>query len=580
MIRVSSIESNWKGTPSVPVWTATLGQATVLTGPNGGGKSKVCEAIELALTGRVSQFAGRKSVKDPKTLWRAKPKGKGGLFIELTLSDGRTVRWQQDRSNGKPRQTIDGELWVGQAGETPWTGLGTVFGVAEVRNNLFGSPATAEKWLSTELGVTTQEILASIGEKAKENPYLWSLIQPFANSDSPGALVDSLKKRMRASKAEADTAQKLVDELEHVSGSPVTDAELAQAQQAVDRARDGWNEAATAIDQQKLLAEVHAEFLRARDELASLPGDTLTAEIAGVATARSIIAALNSAVLNFPNNTLCPCCHKELDEGVVSIHKRLKQLSDYVGSAEEARNTIDRRKVLTTTMEQAKTQGEALNSELQAKGNRNWTEEKEVRGLAVESAKAFLDELQRRRIATQAPGIAKATVDRAVQAHEGYKQAAKMVEDLLTERVEEAVDEFNVALAKIYPEHFGKPVLTLRPQVAVGVERDGVVGAPSGGEESVLLLAIATVVAYLRGSAGVNLLVMEDRAIDDYTLQAILDNWNDCEYAQVFIPTTNNPPKTVEGWSYVYCLRTSQEDEEVVTPDTPSKVDPFEAHPS
>ena len=119
MIRVSSIESNWKGTPSVPVWTATLGQATVLTGPNGGGKSKVCEAIELALTGRVSQFAGRKSVKDPKTLWRAKPKGKGGLFIELTLSDGRTVRWQQDRSNGKPRQTIDGELWVGQAGETP-----------------------------------------------------------------------------------------------------------------------------------------------------------------------------------------------------------------------------------------------------------------------------------------------------------------------------------------------------------------------------------------------------------------------------------------------------------------------------
>lgn len=140
-----------------------------------------------------------------------------------------------------------------------------------------------------------------------------------------------------------------------------------------------------------------------------------------------------------------------------------------------------------------------------------------------------------------------------------------MVETIIGDAVTKGVAEFNTAIAKVYPEHLGTPQLTLRPQVSIGIERDGILGAPSGGEESVLMLAIATVISYLKGVENLNLLIMEDRAIDTYTLLSILDNWRECRYAQVFVPTTHKVEGEVEGWEVVDCW-TKEQDWDKVAP--------------
>jgi hypothetical protein len=513
-------------------------------------------------------FLGRKAVKDSKMLWRAKPKGKGPLFVELTLSDGRTVRWQQDRSNGKPHWTLEGETF------TDATILNTVvFGVEEVRNNLFGSPATAEKWLSTQLGITTDEVVGSVGALAEEVPYVWSLIQPFANSATPAVLVDSLKKRMRASKAEADTAQKLVEEMEHVAGPSVTDAELEAKRVQLRVAR----EAALLADRHQGYVEQIQENERAwqgaNAELAQL-GTPDSVDTRGVEVAQAVLTALNLVVSSFPDNTLCPCCHKALDQGMTTLQERQEVLAGFVAQAREATKAVERKQTLTAKSKGYYADAKKLADLLPPGYLDSWQFKQPEAHTDACSAKANaigeeLDELQRRRISTQAPGIAKATVERALQAYEGYQQAVKLVAEILALTVESAVEDFNEALAKIYPDHFGEPVLSLRPQVSVGVKRNGTVGAPSGGEEAVLLFAIATVISYLRGDKGMNILVMEDRALDSFTLGVLLNNWSECPYAQVFLPTTWRVSGE-EGWSIVSHWSTEETEEDLETIPTTS----------
>ena len=572
MTIVVRVESNWKGTPSSPDWTAQVGQSTILTGPNGGGKSKVIEAIQLALTGSVSSYLGRKSVKDSKMLWRAKAKGKGPLYIELTLSDGRTIRWEQSRSNGKPKWLVDGESFSGIPG--------TSMVVSDVRDNLFGSPATAEKWLSTQLGITTEEIMATLSQQAEDHPYVWSLVQPFANAGpTPAALVQSLQKRARASKVEAETAQTLVEEMQHASGPTVTDAELQAAREKVSSLESQGRQAFNRCEDLQSLAALEGGRRILSAKLDNLPAPEPQV-VAGLATARSIVSMLNGVVLHYPENTLCPCCHKELDAGVASLHKRAKELTAYIASAQEAASILERRQLLQAKIVSTQNQASAVlerNPGIQSVGQAQLDVES-IQG-QLREAQTYLDELQRRRVSTQAPSMAQATVDRASEAHAGYKEAAKMVETLITKSVTEAVDQFNYALGKVYPAHLGTPVLSLRPQVSVGIERNGVVGAPSGGEESLLLLSIATVISYLKGVESLNLLVMEDRAIDTHTLLSIIDNWRGCKYAQVFVPTTHKVEGEVEGWEVVGCWSKENDWDNVAVLPALQGVTPLQAPP-
>ena len=124
--------------------------------------------------------------------------------------------------------------------------------------------------------------------------------------------------------------------------------------------------------------------------------------------------------------------------------------------------------------------------------------------------------------------------------------------------------------------------------MAVALKRGGTTtGVPSGGEEALLLLAIAGVLAYLRaqrdGGYGTNILVMDDRGVDAQTLGAIIDLWGHSEWAQVFIPTTTQCPSQGDAdlstWNVVSYWPNEPEKKMSGDGDFTYNVDPFSMHP-
>lgn len=572
---IVSVKSNWKGASASTPWEVFLGNSTLITGPNGSGKSRMVESIELALTGQVSNYLGRGTVRDPKMLWRAKPKGKGALFVELTLTDGRVIRWEQARSNGKPTRTIDGEIWSGN-------GLGSVFGVAEVRANLFGSPKKAEKWLSGKLGLTLDDVFSQLEEKLGAEVFTFAeslrATAPYSDIDS---FLGMLKSGARDCKAKARAAQALVEELEHISGTYVSDTELAEAKEAslvaareVGKAQ-GLQEAITQLQ------EAHGEYQRAGMELASIAAPDGPQN--GIICARSLSETLKQVLRHYPASQDCPCCGKGLDNGADTLRTRLAGLTQFIEAADESTKLANRRTVLETSLRQAKARGEHLMGLIPPQMLPT-AESNPVAGVveAAEGrlARAYtrLDELQRRRVSSQSPGMAQTTVEQESSKANLYQTTADCLEGVVAEKVATTLESFNRALKSGYPDHFGTPVLALRPQVAVSLERGGVSGVPSGGEEALLLFAIAGVLAYLQSESNagsINVIVMEDRGLDGDTLNSLLPMWKDCEYAQILVPTTTKASGDTEGWEVLSYWPTESEDKPVVVRGTGNKVDPF-----
>ena len=464
--------------------------------------------------------------------------------------------------------------------------MGNVFGVAEVRANLFGSPKRAEKWLSGKLGLTLTEVWAGMEEGLDAETLSFAVNLRGAAGADP--TVDSflrlLKEGARSANAQAKAAQELVEELEHVSGSYVSDADLEKAKIAEEDGAKAINGAQHIHAQMGQLKEAHDEYQQAGKELTLLSKELVPAQAGGLACARSIQEAINRAVLHFPNSTVCLCCHTPLENGVATLHSRLKEISEYIAHMEETEKLVNRRAILETTVAQAKERGSHLLSLIPPRFLSNkgaLAEALEVAQLRHSQARAHLDELQRRRVSSQSPGMAQATVEGKLRNSALYQTAADCMEKIVKEKVATTLEAFNKALAIAYPTHFGTPVLTLRPQVSVSVQRKSGVGVPSGGEEALLLFAIAGVLAYLQkedGGEGTNVLVMEDRGLDVETLNSLIPMWKGCEYAQVLVPTTTKTTVETDGWKVLSYWPIESESESVANGNGTYNVDLFDLH--
>tara|TARA_R100001082_G_scaffold104280_1_gene75526 strand:- start:30327 stop:31565 length:1239 start_codon:yes stop_codon:yes gene_type:complete len=124
--------------PDGKAYQVNLGQKTLLIGPNESGKSAVAEAVELAITGNVSNLLMRKNpVKQSSQLNILQhPDSAEALFAQVEFEDGGVVRWQ-----GKQK------LVSGDAAD-----LGaSVALIAELRSVLSGSANTAYEFFYNKL---------------------------------------------------------------------------------------------------------------------------------------------------------------------------------------------------------------------------------------------------------------------------------------------------------------------------------------------------------------------------------------------------------------------------------------------
>ena len=143
--------SNLSGGVDVP-----LGPKTLLLMANGVGKTSVLRTIELALSGRASDIAGREDVALPADLMALAPERRGNLWAEVEFSDGSHARWETRGGAGRaarPTHTLP-------AGLTP---QGTL-PIRALRDFLRGNTDTARRaFLHVAcVGVTTATVEAQI----------------------------------------------------------------------------------------------------------------------------------------------------------------------------------------------------------------------------------------------------------------------------------------------------------------------------------------------------------------------------------------------------------------------------------
>ncbi len=127
---IKYVASNVKGGVS-----CVLGPKTLIIGPNGTGKSAVVNSIELALSGKASDLAGRAEVAADAALIALAPDRKGELFSRAVLSNGEEAVWKIGGKDKKkhlfPEKLINPEQ---------------VIALRPVRGAVIGNQETARKF--------------------------------------------------------------------------------------------------------------------------------------------------------------------------------------------------------------------------------------------------------------------------------------------------------------------------------------------------------------------------------------------------------------------------------------------------
>ena len=120
-----------------------IGDKTVIVGPNGSGKSTIVNAIELALTGRASDIAGRTEVAREADLLSLAPAGAKQVYAEVEFDGGETARYAAEGTTAKAKKAVVArpDFVVPEA----------ALPLRTLREALLGSATTARKYLLSKV---------------------------------------------------------------------------------------------------------------------------------------------------------------------------------------------------------------------------------------------------------------------------------------------------------------------------------------------------------------------------------------------------------------------------------------------
>ena len=191
-LHVIHARGNLKGGVDSP-----LGYRTLIVGPNGSGKSAIQNTVELALTGRVSDIAGRTDASDTSIVGLMAPEGEG-LNGNVTLSDSRVLGYAAARKgDGWSRPTTDGDR------------PSVSFPVQAVRENLTGSADRARRFLLANIGATVSraEVLRLLPSELRPAYEILAGTKTGTEVDRLLAVLEAAKARVRTAKQEAEAAE-------------------------------------------------------------------------------------------------------------------------------------------------------------------------------------------------------------------------------------------------------------------------------------------------------------------------------------------------------------------------------------
>ena len=276
---VKHVESNVKGGVN-----ADLGARTLIVGPNGSGKSAITAAVELALTGAVSDVVGRETVKAVNELLTLGPGD--SIFARATLADGGVLGHETKGKKLVPSATGTG-------------GVSARLPLREIREVLAGGVERVRRYFLSLAagGVTLADVKAQI-------PGPFHDLFDLAVSGTPTAMpavdvllaaLDKAKATLRDLRAEVKAGAAVTSEV--ASGRPPlpSESDLAAARVYLKEARAVATKAATDgvnrrrhAEAQAALAEatatLHAARLASAESTGASPGpvDVVREHLIGV----------------------------------------------------------------------------------------------------------------------------------------------------------------------------------------------------------------------------------------------------------------------------------------------------------
>jgi len=555
---VQRVRSNVKSSDGL-LWDVELGEKTLIVGANGRGKSRVVNAVELALTGRASDLAGRADVAREADLLALAPGRRANLFAEATLSTGEKALFAVEYvGDGKARKADhDVPAWFAKQELLP---------VRAVREAMLGSADTACRQFLKWAGASAQRNLTDM-----VSPSLHGHLQRLVVL-TPGVGVDGLEVAARKKKLEANASVKALEAAlttGGVSQAPPSEEDILTAQEACAGARKVLVAAQAsqmrrnAAQRKEQLAQtigvLEAEaasaeglYVQWRDHVA-----TLEKPAGNMATAQALLELLAFTLAG--GDADCLMCGAQ--PGVEHLRQRHAAVNAALGAKMKAANdyagAVASFNAAKTQMESAHTKlayarhayNTAIESDEAEAGEVDYT----TAAAACDAAETHLRKLQSAQAAWRSYRTLMTQLDTARTDAASWKA----LEDALAQAgrllLTDALSAFTGKVQSFLPstDTFGMSLSEgAREVFHAGFDRGGALHtALSGAEWARLTLAMSA--AILPPDAALAVLTPEERAFDPKTLAAVMRALSSAP-GQVIL-TSPIPPhgKTPAGWTVV-----------------------------
>lgn len=251
-----------------------IGQHTLIVGPNGSGKSSVVNTVELALTARAGDIAGRVDVGREADVMSLATDGAEKIQAEVVFDDGVAAVYMTSGSTAKAKKA---QHIAPQAVLHP-----DVLPIRSLREAMLGSPATARKYLLSRMADTVrlEDVRQGFG------PELQPMFDAVTGAVPPGTptpdiLVMALEKAASMEREATGRAKSAKQASAFVTGGaaiPPTQEEVAAAVAAAKALQDAYTKALTASAQAQNIGLLRYDLTKAEAEAVEAIGTFKAAE--------------------------------------------------------------------------------------------------------------------------------------------------------------------------------------------------------------------------------------------------------------------------------------------------------------
>jgi energy-coupling factor transporter ATP-binding protein EcfA2 len=554
-VYVEKVSSNVKSSDGL-LWEAELGPRTLIVGANGKGKSRIVNAIELALTGRASDLAGRADVAREADLLMLASGRASNLYACAHLNTGETATYAVEYVGAGKARKADHDV-------PDWLARQELLPVRAVREAMLGSADTACRAFLGWAGKAAERNLADM-----MSPSLAGALQRLQTL-APMAGVGELESTARKKKLEANATVKAYESISMPVSVLPTEDQLAHAREAAQTARAVLVKAqsAQARAQARVRREQQAQTvaLLRKEAQAAVKVQAEWAEFMVTVEAPSGQTAVAKQLLDLLAFTVaggdgdCLMCgaepgvehlrarHAAINAAVGEAMQKANQHAGYAAQARAAQLAMDSAAAKLSYAQ------DALDAMTDMVGDEGDAVSYADAAAACDAAEEVLRNMQAARAAWGQYKSGLAQLDAARQDAATWKS----LEDALSQAgrllLTDALDDYKRRVQGFLP---GTDAFAMRLSEGArevfqaGFERGGVLHtALSGAEWARLTMAMSA--AILPTGAKLAVLTPEERAFDPKTLAAVMKSLSNTP-CQVVITSPIAPSgKIPAGWTVV-----------------------------